>query len=224
MGLPICRPSSDFLQNHDQIGNRPFGERMVSLAEPRRMRAGAAVLMLTPSRPMLFMGEEWGSTQRFPYFCDFGPELSQQVRDGRIKDFAVGDKFADPSAVQSIPDPTARETLESAKLDWEHLSTSPHDTWLAFWKNLIAVRAANLVPLLDRLCDPHGTAIVDGAKIVARWDIAGEGAWIMRANLGDEAVPIVGKPAASGLIYTTHPDHDASAELPAWCVTVELEL
>ncbi len=82
----------------------------------------------------------------------------------------------------------------------------------------------NIVPLLDRLADPHGTAIIDGTTIVARWDIKGEGALIMRANLGDEETTIAGRPAESALIYSTHPTHTDPKTLPAWCVTAELEL
>jgi malto-oligosyltrehalose trehalohydrolase len=214
----------NFLQNHDQVGNRPFGERLMSLTDATRMHAGAAVLLLCPSPPMIFMGEEWASTQPFPYFCDFGPELSQRVREGRIADFAVGDKFADPKAVEAIPDPTDPATLEMAKLDWDHLDHPACNSCLAFWKNLLKTRTANIVPLLDRLADPHGTAMVDGCTIVARWDIQGEGALIMRANLGDDPANIVGKPSDSTLIYTTHPDHADPRILPGWCVTVELEL
>ena len=65
-----------FIQNHDQIGNRAFGERLNMLAPPEAMRALASVYLLAPQTPMLFMGEEWGAAQPFLFFCDFSGELA----------------------------------------------------------------------------------------------------------------------------------------------------
>src|SRR5690606_33956629 len=72
-----------FLQNHDQIGNRARGERLAHLVDnDDALYAVIAVLLLAPSPPLLFMGEEWAAPEPFPYFCDFGPELAQKVREG----------------------------------------------------------------------------------------------------------------------------------------------
>src|SRR6185503_6837457 len=76
-----------FLQNHDQVGNRAFGDRLIDIAPPAALRAGVAICMLSPQIPLLFMGEEWGTTRPFPFFCDFNTELSKAVRAGRRKDF-----------------------------------------------------------------------------------------------------------------------------------------
>ncbi|MBF3061383.1 malto-oligosyltrehalose trehalohydrolase, partial [Pseudomonas aeruginosa] len=78
----------NFLQNHDQIGNRPLGERLDSIAKPQAIEAGLAVTLLAPTTPMLFMGEEWGATTPFPFFCDFTGDLANAVRAGRRKEFA----------------------------------------------------------------------------------------------------------------------------------------
>jgi maltooligosyltrehalose trehalohydrolase len=72
-----------FIQNHDQIGNRAFGDRLGRIAPPEAVRAVAAMYLLAPQTPMLFMGEEWGASHPFPFFCDFGGELSGAVRNGR---------------------------------------------------------------------------------------------------------------------------------------------
>ncbi len=72
-----------FIQNHDQIGNRPFGDRLTAIASPEAVRAVAAIYLLLPQVPMLFMGEEWAAAQPFPFFCDFGPDLAEAVREGR---------------------------------------------------------------------------------------------------------------------------------------------
>src|SRR5579872_6769263 len=78
-----------FLQNHDQIGNRARGERLSAIVESEAaLRAAVAILLLAPSPPLLFMGEEWAASQPFPYFCDFGPELAEKVREGRRREFA----------------------------------------------------------------------------------------------------------------------------------------
>ncbi|KGM30195.1 malto-oligosyltrehalose trehalohydrolase, partial [Inquilinus limosus] len=78
-----------FLQNHDQIGNRALGDRLAALAEPAALEAMTAVLLLAPQIPLLFMGEEWGSRQPFPFFCDFEGELADTVRRGRREEFAA---------------------------------------------------------------------------------------------------------------------------------------
>jgi malto-oligosyltrehalose trehalohydrolase len=211
----------DFLQNHDQAGNRPMGERMISLTSEAPMRAGIAVLALSPSIPMVFMGEEWGSTQPFPYFCDFGPDISKMVREGRIKDFAVGDKFADPAMIEKIPDPTAIETFQSAKLDWQSLDQDEHRRWLDYWSRLFALRRERIVPLLDCLAEPHGRATVDGPVIEVRWPLTEGRTLVMTANLCGETKPSAGGRSADDPIFSTHPG-DARENLPPWFVAVTL--
>ncbi len=100
-----------FIQNHDQIGNRAFGERLNVLAPPEVMRALASVYLLAPQIPMLFMGEEWGATSPFLFFCDFSGELAEAVRKGRREEFSRFPEFADPERVAKIPDPCAESTF-----------------------------------------------------------------------------------------------------------------
>jgi hypothetical protein len=81
--------SVNFLQNHDQVGNRAFGERIVALTTPHALRAAVAVLLLAPSPPLLFMGEEWAAPEPFLFFCDLGDDLREAVRDGRRRELGV---------------------------------------------------------------------------------------------------------------------------------------
>src|ERR1019366_9227511 len=69
-----------FLQNHDQVGNRAFGERLSALADAAALRAVPALYLLLPQIPLLFMGEEWHSRRPFQFFCDFGGDLAEAVR------------------------------------------------------------------------------------------------------------------------------------------------
>src|SRR5262249_28100389 len=77
----------NFLQNHDQIGNRPFGDRLVMLAPEQAVAAALSVLLMTPMPPLLFMGEEWGAREPFPFFCDFRGDVGEAVRRGRRREF-----------------------------------------------------------------------------------------------------------------------------------------
>ena len=79
----------DFLQNHDQVGNRAFGERIASLAPDDAVRAASAVVLLAPAIPLLFMGQEWSATTPFLFFSDFGPDLGAAVTEGRRREFAA---------------------------------------------------------------------------------------------------------------------------------------
>ena len=104
----------NFLQNHDQIGNRALGDRLESHGEPEAIEAALAITLLAPMIPMLFMGEEWGSKAPFPFFCDFQGDLAEAVRKGRRREFAGAyAKYGD-----EVPDPLDPATFQSAVLDW----------------------------------------------------------------------------------------------------------
>ncbi len=138
-----------FLQNHDQVGNRAFGERLAMLAEPEAMRLATAALLLAPSVPLMFMGDEFAAKTPFLFFCDFEGELATAVRDGRRKEFAAFARFADPEARERIPDPGAPSTFEDSKLDWGCLAKPGHAEWLETHRRLLALRRLKIIPRLD---------------------------------------------------------------------------
>src|SRR3546814_7850477 len=111
----------DFIQNHDQVGNRAFGERIDASAEDRAVEAAVAVMLLAPSPPLLFMGEEWAAPNPFPFFCDFHDELADKVREGRRREFARFPAFRDPAARERIPDPNAADTFRRAGIGRAHV-------------------------------------------------------------------------------------------------------
>src|SRR6266550_7034457 len=118
-----------FLQNHDQVGNRAYGERIIKLAEPKALKAALAILLLAPSPPLLLMGEEFGASTPFLFFCDFDGELATAVTEGRRNEFARFKKFSSPAKRASIPDPNAETTFTSSKLDWRSLNEPTHHSW-----------------------------------------------------------------------------------------------
>ncbi len=95
----------DFAQNHDQIGNRAFGERISALAPLAAVHAAAAVLLLAPAIPLLFMGEEWAASTPFLFFSDFGPELATAVTEGRRREFAAWRAFSRSGRARAHPRP-----------------------------------------------------------------------------------------------------------------------
>lgn len=125
-----------FLQNHDQVGNRPRGERLPALVSLGRLKVGAALLLMSPFVPMLFQGEEWGASSPFLYFTDHGdPALAKAVRDGRRRELeALGWK---PEGIQ---DPEAPETFERCRLDWTELAGQPHAALMEWHRLLIRLR------------------------------------------------------------------------------------
>ena len=103
-------------QNHDQTGNRALGERLTTLLPPPAVRLATGLMMLTPHIPLLWMGEEYGETSPFPFFCSFlDPELIEAVRRGRREEFAA--LLFDWG--EDIPDPQSPETFWSAKPSWD---------------------------------------------------------------------------------------------------------
>jgi maltooligosyltrehalose trehalohydrolase len=168
----------NFLQNHDQIGNRPFGDRLESLADPKGIEAALAMTLLAPTTPMLFMGEEWGSKAPFPFFCDFQGDLANAVRKGRRQEY----EWAYTKYGDEVPDPLAIETFESAKLDWASCDTATGRARLALVQKLLAIRKQQIVPRLRGAVFGEAHAAEIGF-LTANWRM-GDGAMLrLLANL-----------------------------------------
>jgi malto-oligosyltrehalose trehalohydrolase len=203
----------NFLQNHDQIGNRAYGERLTVLASAPAVEAALAVLLLAPFPPLMFMGEEWGATQPFPFFCDFGGELGEAVRRGRAAEFK--DQFASAASQRPIPDPLDEATFRSAILRWDDREQAPHAARLAMVTKLLAERRTHVVPRLARSAVVEGRASVDGTVLTAAWRLADGDELRLTANLADaEAARPASAPAATQMIWGGEmPDR-----LPPWAV------
>jgi maltooligosyltrehalose trehalohydrolase len=176
-----------FLQNHDMIGNRAFGDRISAFADPRLLPAAYACLLLSPQVPMLFMGEEFAASTPFLYFCDFGPELAQSVSDGRRSEFKRFAAFADDDAVARIPDPNAASTFTGSKLRWQERLASPHREQLNFIRDLLALRRRYLAPHLSNSIHGGRFEIVDEVLCV-EWRLADDRPWRLFAHFGAQAV------------------------------------
>lgn len=173
----------NFLQNHDQIGNRALGDRLESVANPRAIEAALAVLLLAPSIPMLFMGEEWGSKAPFPFFCDFGGDLADAVRKGRRVELA----WAYAEYGDEVPDALDRSTRDSAVLDWNEPNTPAAQKRLTLVRDLLKIRRQEIVPRLANAAFGEATAD-DSRLLTAHWRL-GDGAMLrLRANLSDQAI------------------------------------
>lgn len=136
-----------FLQNHDQVGNRAFGERLTQIADPEALKAATVLLLLSPMIPLLFMGEERGATSPFFYFTDHEDDLAKAVRDGRRAEFSKFAKFNDLELRQKIPDPNAIDTFRNSKIELAAEGAEQQDWW-DFYQQLLALRHSEIIPHL----------------------------------------------------------------------------
>jgi maltooligosyltrehalose trehalohydrolase len=171
----------NFLQNHDQIGNRAFGDRLESDAKPATIEAALAITLLAPAVPMLFMGEEWGSKVPFPFFCDFKGDLARAVREGRRREYA----WAYATYGDEVPDPLSETTFASAILDWESCNGNER---LAFVRELLAVRRRHIIPRLAGARFGEARAADDGT-LNASWHLGADARLWLTANLSDRTIP-----------------------------------
>jgi len=181
-----CPPTAfvSFLQNHDQIGNRAFGERLTTLARPGALRAAIALLLLCPHIPLVFMGEEAGATEPFLYFTDHNPELAAKVREGRRNEFARFPEFSDPEARARIPDPNAPETFVRSRPTFD----GPHaKEWNSLYAALLSIRRQAIVPRL-KTARAIGAEAIGAAAVVARWRLGDGATLVIAINLGREGV------------------------------------
>jgi maltooligosyltrehalose trehalohydrolase len=212
-----------FLQCHDQIGNRAFGERITQIAPAPAVRAAAAIILLAPSIPMLFMGEEFGASSPFLFFCDFSGELGEAVTQGRRREFTRFARFADPAARSSIPDPNAEETFFASKLDWGELEDTAQADWLAYYRRLLKLRREMITPRLRGMEGYSGKAeVIAPSALQVQWRL-GDGSMLqLLANFsnGNEEVRMPGREKAVGeiMLFQTVPKAPAADRLPQWGV------
>jgi malto-oligosyltrehalose trehalohydrolase len=168
-----------FLQNHDQIGNRAWGERLSDLASPAALHAARALHILAPQIPLIFMGEEWDTEAPFLFFCDFDEELSQAVRDGRRREFGLDE----------IPDADAQSTYRSS---WP--GPPQRNGTSELYMRLLALRRAHLVPLLPAI-EPGEGAHGPGETVSVRYP-SGTAWWCIEVNLTDQERVVPDDPRA----------------------------
>ena len=184
---PLC--FVDFLQDHDQVGNRALGERLTQLVEPRLVEAALALLLLTPSVPMLFMGEEWGSRRPFLFFTDHQTEaLRTAVREGRRKEFADFESHGKGD----VPDPNAPATFERSTLDSTEAGSAEGLARLSLVRLLLAQRQHYLVPRLEQ-ARPLGARALGDRALQAHWQL-GDARLDVYCNLGERAADVDVKP------------------------------
>ncbi|MEC5396655.1 malto-oligosyltrehalose trehalohydrolase [Uliginosibacterium sp. H1] len=203
----------NFIQNHDQIGNRAFGDRLTSMCPPQAIRAATALLLLSPMPPMLFMGEEIGSRAPFQYFCDFKEELCQAIRGGRQREFGIGLRG------EKLPDPCDPATVQASKVDWAlegpEASVEQRE-WLSFYRNLLHLRQREIVPLLPRMkTGSHLRRVVGDCALEVVWSMEDGGSLVMQANLCDAGLSIP-LPAVGRELFRTGGMQDEHLE--AWSV------
>ncbi|MCA1644355.1 MAG: malto-oligosyltrehalose trehalohydrolase [Chloroflexi bacterium] len=142
------RPARQFiytLQNHDQVGNRPFGDRLHHQVDTDTYRAAATLLLFLPYTPLLFMGQEFGACSPFQYFTDHRPDLGKLVTEGRRREFQAFSLFADPRTRDRIPDPQAESTFLTSKLRLADAETEQGAALQALYRQLLDLRRTDPV-------------------------------------------------------------------------------
>jgi maltooligosyltrehalose trehalohydrolase len=190
-----------FLQNHDVIGNRVFGERIHQLTDERLLSAAYACLLLAPAIPMLFMGEEFAASSPFLFFCDFEPELAEAVAAGRRRELA---RFASLPDALELPDPNAVSTFEASKLHWDERARSPHRERLALVRELLAVRRQHLTPHLPQIV-PGGRYRSNDGVLSLEWRFEPGGCWRLTVCFGAQAS--TSALPAGDLVYSSRAQH-----------------
>ena len=205
-----------FLQNHDQVGNRAFGERLTTLVPPAALEAAITLLLLSPQIPLLFMGEETASRLPFLFFTDHHGDLARAVRQGRRNEFARFPDFSDPERRARIPDPNDPATFETSvpRPDPEQGAIRE-----ALYRRLITLRQSHIMPRL------HGARglkarVLDRKAVIASWRL-GDGATLtIASNFDAKPVPLA-HPTGTLIFASADLVPDA---LPGHCTAVFLDI
>jgi malto-oligosyltrehalose trehalohydrolase len=214
-----------FLQTHDQVGNRALGERLCAIADPQALRAAVACVLLAPSPPLLFMGEEFAASTPFLFFCDFGAELAAAVTRGRRREFARFERFREASAQAAIPDPNEAQTFAASKLRWGEIDGAAHAEWFALYRELLALRHRLIVPRLAAMRSGGDFHIEETGVLRVRWTLGDGSRLHLLANFAATASGPAALPPGR-IVYASTPLGARAAApdvLPPWTVAFTLE-
>jgi maltooligosyltrehalose trehalohydrolase len=189
----------NFLQNHDQVGNRAFGERLTQFTRPDALRAAMALLLLCPQIPLLFMGEEFGAREPFLFFTDFAGQLAEKVRAGRRREFAATPGFDGVSNLQTIPDPNAESSFTASRYTRK---AADAQQWRALVRDLLALRRLHITPFL-KSTHAIGTEVIGNCTVQARWRLGEAGTLIIFTNL--DLVPVAAPVPRSAPLFGAEP-------------------
>lgn len=192
-----------FLQNHDQIGNRAFGDRLTTAVKPQALEAAIALQLLCPQIPLIFMGEEAASYSPFQFFTDHHGELADAVREGRRKEFASFAAFSDPAQRATIPDPNLAETFERSRPQPDARRGIERR---ALYKRLLRLRCEHITPRLTG-AKTIGARAVGATAVLAQWRLGDGVILTLATNLGPDPCAI-GRPSGR-LIFETPGGLDA---------------
>jgi maltooligosyltrehalose trehalohydrolase len=212
-GVPM-RASIVCVQNHDQIGNRAFGDRLHHTADPAAWRAGIAVLLTSPMTPLLFMGQEWAASTPFQFFTDFEPGLGQKVIEGRRAEFRVFPEFAAPDAAARLPDPQADTTFESSRLRWDETGAAEHAGSFALHRTLLRLRADHPALQASDATTARAVALDDATVMVTRPGRNGTTAFVICARLRGQGTVLLDIGRATTVLTTEDPSFAGDARPP----------
>ena len=194
-------PPSGFLHcisNHDQVGNRAFGERLSKVIDPGPYRALSMLLCFTPGTPMIFMGQEWAASTPFQFFTDHNAELGRLVTEGRRREFSGFSAFRDPATRATIPDPQAAETFQASKLDWSEISSPAESGVLDLYSECLRLRLARSAFRPNREGDWRVAAFEGGVGAVRY--LGTDGDYLLLISLaGDATLDLASEPFTSPL-------------------------
>jgi maltooligosyltrehalose trehalohydrolase len=198
------------VQNHDQIGNRPHGDRLNHTVPPESWRAASTVLLTVPMTPLIFMGQEWSASTPFQFFTDLEPGLGRCVTDGRRREFAEFPEFSSDDARSTIPDPQAASTFEASRLRWEERNVAPHSLVLNLYRALMKLRGTHPALAASSAC--HGDAAAVDEDTLA-----------MRRAEGDDVFWIVARFRTGGAVDISRLTGARGDSVTSWQVVLTTE-
>jgi maltooligosyltrehalose trehalohydrolase len=205
---PSAIPMHQFvicLQNHDQVGNRPTGDRLHHTIEAAPWRAASALLLTAPMTPLLFMGQEWSGSSPFQFFTDLEPGLGVLVTEGRRREFKDFPGFTDSAAQTLVPDPQDVATFERSRLEWSERTVPAHQTCLALYTELLRLRRTH-------------NALGASPSVRGDADTIGDDVILMRREDGRERFLVAVRLAGAGPVSI---DTDSAGTSPRVVLTTE---
>jgi maltooligosyltrehalose trehalohydrolase len=171
----------NFLENHDQVANTPFGRRLHQVTSPGRYRALTALTLLGPGTPMLFQGQEFAASAPFLFFCDHDDHLREPIRRGRREFLSQFPSITDPDVQEALPNPDDEETFLKCKLDPGERDRNAGAYQLH--RDLLEIRRTDGAIAAASVRRPHG-AVLTADAFVLRFDGGGAEDRLLLVNLG----------------------------------------